>query len=146
MTDPLQSARHTRAARAYGRAVTHARQRLGRRGEDLAAATLAGAGWIVIARNERVPGIRGELDLVALDGSDLVFVEVKTLSAGNAAGPVSPLEMVGPRKRAQLRRLVGAWLASRPGPPHRRVRIDVVGIVLGPDGGVASWNHVRAAC
>lgn len=128
--------------------MTRARQRLGRHGEDLAARALARAGWTILARNERVPGVRGELDVIALDRSDLVFVEVKTLSAGNAAGPTSPLEMVGPRKRAQLRRLAGAWLASRPDgvPHHRRIRIDVVGIVLGPDGAVASWDHVRAAC
>jgi putative endonuclease len=128
--------------------VTHARQRLGRRGEELAAAELERRGWRVVARNARMPGIRGELDIVALDGGSAVFVEVKTVSAGNETGPASPLEMVGPRKQAQLRRLAGAWLERHRGElPHTAsVRIDVVGIVLDRGGDVVSWHHVPAAC
>ena len=128
--------------------MTLARQRLGRRGEDLVARHLAGRGWRILARNARVPGIRGELDIVALDGRDVVFVEVKTLSADNARGPASPLEMVGPRKRLQLRRLAGAWLAQNGGclEGAGAIRIDVVGVVLGADGDAARWQHVRAAC
>ena len=128
--------------------MTIARQRLGRRGEDLVARRLAGQGWRIVARNARIPGIRGELDIVALDGREAVFVEVKTVSAGTELGPVSPLEMVGPRKQAQLRRLAGAWLArngERLGGAGG-IRIDVVGIVLGAGGELAAWEHVRAAC
>src|SRR4051812_29045580 len=39
---------------------------LGRRGEDAAAAYLAGLGWTVLDRNWRCP--EGELDIVAHDG------------------------------------------------------------------------------
>ena len=48
---------------------------LGREGEDRAAAALEKAGMQIIARNVRSP--RGEVDIVALDGDTLVFVEVK---------------------------------------------------------------------
>lgn len=128
--------------------MTIARQRLGRRGEELAARRLSEIGWRIVARNARVSGIRGELDIVALDGREAVFVEVKTISAGNRLGPASPLEMVGPRKRAQLRRLAGAWIARNG--EHldgaRDIRIDVVGIVLGAGGELVAWEHVRGAC
>src|SRR5699024_3511090 len=49
---------------------------LGRAGEELAARRLAELGWTVLERNLRLTS--GELDIVALDGSTLVFAEVKT--------------------------------------------------------------------
>lgn len=52
------------------------RHALGRRGEDVAAAYLTSSGFTVLDRNFATR--EGEVDLVALDGSDLVFVEVKT--------------------------------------------------------------------
>lgn len=128
--------------------MTAARQRLGRRGESLVARALARRGWRVVARNARVPGIRGELDIVALDGQTLVFVEVKTLSADTRGGPCSPLEVIGPRKRAQLRRLASAWIAANRALAGRfaAVRIDAVGLRLRADGSVAAHEHVRSAC
>ncbi|MDR1575214.1 MAG: YraN family protein [Treponema sp.] len=52
---------------------------LGRKGEERAALTLEAAGLGIIARNVRSP--RGEVDIVAMDGETLVFVEVKAWSA-----------------------------------------------------------------
>ena len=67
--------------------VTTARQRLGEFGERIAAHHLEAAGMVVIARNTRTPG--GEIDLIAADGEDIVFVEVRTRRAvpGLAADP-----------------------------------------------------------
>ncbi|MFD2772486.1 YraN family protein [Cellulomonas phragmiteti] len=53
-----------------------AKDAVGRYGEDVAAAFVARAGWTVLARNWRCP--EGELDIVALDGDEVVAVEVKT--------------------------------------------------------------------
>jgi putative endonuclease len=47
----------------------------GREGESRAAAALERAGMKIIARNVRSP--EGEVDLVALDGDVIVFIEVK---------------------------------------------------------------------
>jgi putative endonuclease len=52
------------------------RQRLGRRGEQLAAEFLSRLGFDLIGQNVRVRS--GEIDLVARDGRDFVFVEVRT--------------------------------------------------------------------
>jgi putative endonuclease len=51
---------------------------IGREGESKAAEALEQAGMQIIARNVRSPF--GEVDIVAMDGDTLVFVEVKTWS------------------------------------------------------------------
>ncbi|MDR2658799.1 MAG: YraN family protein [Spirochaetaceae bacterium] len=51
----------------------------GSRGEDRAAAFLEEAGFRIVGRNVR--SVEGEIDIVAIDGDVLVFVEVKTWTA-----------------------------------------------------------------
>ena len=123
------------------------RQLLGRRAEEIVARELGVAGWQIVARNVRVPEVRGEIDLIALDGRTLVFVEVKALSAPARFGPETPAAAVGPRKRAKLRRLGVAWLRDPESavPPHRGLRFDVVGLRLDGSGEVVERTHLRAA-
>jgi len=123
--------------------MTYARLSLGRRGEDLVATRLERAGWRIVARNERLPS--GELYLVALDGSTLVFVEVKTARAGTRRGPERPAHAVGRRKQLKLRRLAREWIAERRRPSGvAGYRFDVVGVSFGADG-LADVDHIRAA-
>jgi putative endonuclease len=123
--------------------VTYARQRLGRAAEDLVAARLEGAGWRIVGRNIRLPS--GELDVVALDGATLVFVEVKAGRAWARAGPERPAHAVGRRKQLKLRRLAREWIAERRGPSGvSGYRFDVVGVSFGQDG-LADVDHIRAA-
>jgi putative endonuclease len=128
--------------------MTRQRQRLGRHAERVVARELQRRGWRIVARNARPAGLRGELDIVALDGAELVIVEVKAGRAGAALGPVSPVEMVGPRKRARLRALASAWAREHRAelPRTKGLRIDVVGLRIDAAGRVAEWRHVRAAC
>jgi len=88
-------------------------------GEDAAAEHLRRRGFDVLARNVRFPF--GELDLVALDGDVVVFVEVKTRRGFGA------LEAVDARKRRRLERLATAFLA-RAGWLGRAARFDVVAV------------------
>ena len=101
----------------------------------------------VIARNVRTSSVRGEIDLIALDGRALVFVEVKALRATSLAGPERPAMAVGHRKRHKLRALALAWLRDQDGsvPPHRTLRFDVVGLRLGSGGQITEWEHLRGA-
>jgi putative endonuclease len=123
--------------------VTFARQQLGRRAESLVADRLQRAGWRLVGRNVRLPS--GELDLVALDGSTLVFVEVKAGRTGASVGPELPAHSVGRRKQLKLRRLAREWIAERRGPSGvAGYRFDVVGVSFGPDG-LADVDHIRAA-
>jgi len=99
----------------------------------------------VLERNARPAGVRGEIDIVALDRGVLVFVEVKAIREGNLAGPEDPVLMVGPRKQAKLHSLAAAWIHERrPGAPGG-VRFDVVGVTIAANGSVARWNHLEGA-
>ena len=69
------------------------RARIGQAGEEAAAAFLKRAGFAILERNWRQG--RFELDLVCRDGRTLVFVEVRTRTAG---GLVSPLESLNETK------------------------------------------------
>ncbi|HEY7266194.1 MAG TPA: YraN family protein [Solirubrobacterales bacterium] len=123
--------------------MTFARQRLGRQAEQLVATRLERQGWRIIARNVRLPS--GELDIVALDGRTLVFVEVKAGRAGAALGPERPAHAVGHRKQRKLRSLAREWIAERRGPSGvAGYRFDVVGVSFGPDG-LADVDHIRSA-
>ena len=123
--------------------MTYARLRLGRAAEQLVAERLAASGWWIVERNARLPS--GELDLVALDGRTLVFVEVKAGRLGAARGPELPAHAVGRRKQLKLRRLAREWIADGRGPSGvAGYRFDVVGVRFGPDG-FADVDHIREA-
>ena len=117
---------------------------LGRRGEDTAAAYLERNGYALLARNWRTRA--GEVDIIARQGEWLVFVEVRTRSAGRAGVPPAagtPEESVTRSKQARLVALAEAYLFehSWDGP----MRIDVIALELAADGTVARLNHVRDA-
>src|SRR4029450_1246783 len=61
------------------------RGELGRRGEVLAAALLQAQGLTIVERNFRCRA--GEIDLVALDGATLVFVEGRSRRGGGVGTP-----------------------------------------------------------
>lgn len=111
---------------------------LGARGEQLAAAYLEQRAMVVLDRNWRCRD--GELDLVARDGDEIVFVEVKTRS-GTGFG--LPAEAVTNQKAHRIRRLAGQWLAEHV-EGWAGVRFDVVGIVL-PHSGPATIEHYAGA-
>jgi putative endonuclease len=94
-----------------------------------------------------VADLRGEIDVVAVDGDALVFVEVKARRDGARFGPVTPAGAVGVAKQRKLRSLAAAWLRQRgyDVPWHRDLRFDVVGLRLDAAGRVVEWEHLRAA-
>jgi len=97
----------------------------GLRGEDLAHRYLQKLGYTIVARNYRVPGL-AELDLVARDGSTVVFVEVKTRSSEEFG---SPDRQIDSEKREHLFRAAAAFLRrARLG--WEVARFDVVNVVL----------------
>lgn len=98
------------------------RRELGQRGEALAAEFLRARDWVIVARNYRCR--LGEIDLVALDGATLVFVEVRSRSGARLG---TPLESVDPRKQARVARVARHFVATR-GFADRDARFDVVGV------------------
>jgi len=100
----------------------------GKRGEELAAAYLAEAGYRIIERNYRC--LFGEIDIVAEEGETLVFVEVKSRRS-DAYG--DPQLAVGHRKQKKISRISIHYLAERH-LRHRPARFDVVAVKLLPAG------------
>jgi putative endonuclease len=127
--------------------MTNARQRLGHAAESVVADLLERRGMRILARNQRTSSVRGEIDLIGVDGRALVFVEVKARTVGASIGPERPALAVGHRKRHKLRSLALAWLRDRDGsvPAHDSLRFDVVGVRVGAGGRITEWEHIRAA-
>jgi putative endonuclease len=96
-------------------------QELGRQAEDAAAAYLGSLGMRVLKRNLRGPG--GEIDIVALDGEIVAFIEVKARS-GRTFG--SALSAVDARKRRRIAAIAADYLQIVA--PRARARFDVLTI------------------
>lgn len=111
---------------------------IGQRGERLAEKHLKRLGYKILERNLRVG--RNEIDLLALDGDTLVFVEVRSRTS---RAPVSPEESVGPGKQAHLRKAARKYVATL-GRDDLYMRFDVVSVVL-PVGAPAEITVYRDA-
>ncbi|HTY60610.1 MAG TPA: YraN family protein [Bacteroidota bacterium] len=101
-------------------------RREGTVGEEMAARYLAGRGYRIIERNFRFRRL-GEIDIIARDGTDLVFCEVKSRT-NDAYG--LPEEAVTPAKQETIRRVASAYCALR-GIGGRPCRFDVVTVRCG---------------
>jgi putative endonuclease len=112
------------------------RRRLGDFGERVAAHRLEAAGMTVVERNVRTPS--GEVDLVARDGEEIVFVEVRT----RRAAPGLAAETLGVRKLQRMWRCAMEY-CEREGADPELVRIDVIAIDAGRDGGASAVEHFR---
>jgi putative endonuclease len=118
---------------------TDPRHHLGRLGEQLAAEHLERLGYAIVARNHRTRF--GELDLIACDGSTLVFCEVKT-----RRGSGDPWAALHDAKRSQVRRMASAYLAETSDRPRvAHLRFDAIGVVVDPRGRLTRLDHVEGA-
>ncbi|HLD18129.1 MAG TPA: YraN family protein [Patescibacteria group bacterium] len=116
--------------------MTESRRALGTRGEEAIAFYLEGMGYRIAARQYRTAN--GEIDLVAEDGDEVVFVEVKT-RRGTTFG--FPEESVTDSKRQKIAATGQRFLEER-GWTNRPFRIDVVSLLLGSSTGDAI-QHFR---
>ncbi|HET7120130.1 MAG TPA: YraN family protein [Solirubrobacterales bacterium] len=124
--------------------MTEARLRTGQIAEDLVAARLAAEGCEIVGRNTRTR--HGELDIVALDGRALVFVEVKAARAGTSFGPERPILSIDFRKQRRVRRLAAAYMAERRDLPRfDDIRFDAVGVTLDAAGRPVAVDYLKGA-
>lgn len=100
------------------------KRQVGQKGEELATDFLIHLGYQIIERNFRTRF--GELDIIAIDGDTLVFVEVKTKSDDTFG---SPEEMYTKRKRDQVKYMTQIYLKYKA--IHQTTyRIDLITIIL----------------
>ena len=91
-----------------------------------AAAYLKENGYQILERNFRCR--LGEIDLIARDGSCLVFIEVKYRSSLKDG---APLEAVDRRKQKKIIRVAEYYLCMHPEKTELPCRFDVIGIEEG---------------
>ena len=94
---------------------------LGDRGEDAAAKFLKRQGYHILARSLDSP--LGELDIIAVDGRTVVFVEVKTRRSEDAG---RPSEAIDPRTIEPASAPPGVELRHEPACPVLARRLGAV--------------------
>ncbi len=107
---------------------------LGERGEALAADYLVENGYRIVVSNFKVPvgrnskgvQVTGEIDIIAMDGETLVFIEVKTRRSDDFTPVITNVNI---RKQRQItrtakvyRRIFGVW--------DMEYRFDVVTVLM----------------
>ncbi|QYO65331.1 YraN family protein [Leptolyngbya sp. 7M] len=108
---------------------------VGSKGESLAAEYLTRVGYRLVMSNFKTPlgrnangaEITGEIDIIALDGDNLCFIEVKTRMQNDIA---SPAQAVTLRKQRQIIRTAKIYRQIF-GVQQMPIRYDVVSVVLG---------------
>lgn len=113
------------------------RKQRGAAGESLAMRFLEREGMKILQRNYRYE--RGEIDIVAEEGEEIVFVEVKARRS-KAFG--EPEDAVTDQKQEQLRKVAEGYLFEHE-LSDRACRFDVVAIFF--HNGRAEFNHIKNA-
>jgi len=111
---------------------------LGRRGEDAAARYLKRLGYVIVGRGHR--DNIGEIDLIAVDGRTVVFVEVKTRTSHDAGHPA---DAVDEAKQRRLTRLALSYM-KRHDLLDCKARFDVVAVTW-PNRGRPIIEHFKNA-
>ncbi|MEA2013824.1 MAG: YraN family protein [Thermodesulfobacteriota bacterium] len=104
----------------------------GKEGEDIAAACLREKGYKIIERNYRCR--YGEIDIIAMDGVDIVFIEVKSRKSDNFG---LPEEAVGLTKQKKISKVALNYLIEKELVDHN-ARFDIVAIRF-----MSQGNRVR---
>lgn len=101
------------------------KQNIGKLGEDIAVKYLKNKGYEILERNYRKPW--GEIDIIARKSDDLVFVEVKTQSAGFEWRPEENITF---HKKRQLSRIISTYIKEHKIKESQDWRVDVLAIEL----------------
>jgi putative endonuclease len=113
--------------------------RRGARGEELAANYLREQGYHIIDRNFHF-GRLGELDIIARDGDEIVFVEVKIAGDGAA---IEPEYRISKSKQSKLRKAAEGYMWQNL-PDQQPCRFDVLAIVISSDAKPQFRHYVNA--
>lgn len=112
---------------------------LGERGEDAAARFLKKLGYKIVFRRHRQK--YGEVDIIAVDGHTVVFVEVKTR---RDASQGRPAEAVDRERQQRQTRAALAFLKSH-GLLEHSSRFDVIEVIWPSENRRPSVHHLQNA-
>ena len=111
---------------------------IGKLGEDIAVKYLENHDYKILSRNYRKPW--GEIDIVAQQSDELVFVEVKTQNQGFEWRPE---ENVTRHKKRQLSKIINTYLKERKVYGETNFRVDVLGIIINDKTETAQVEHIQ---
>ena len=112
-------------------------QEIGKLGEDIAVNYLKQKGYKILDRN--FESRQGEIDIIALDKKEIVFIEVKTRTS-NRYG--YPSEAVNKIKQKHMLQTIKYYLYVR-NLNDKFVRIDVIEVYIKDN--VYKVNHIKQA-
>src|SRR4051812_49229015 len=112
---------------------------LGCRGEDAAACHLKKLGYVIVARGHR--DNLGEIDLIAVDGRTVVFIEVKTRTTDDAGHPADAVDQA---KQRRLTRLALSYL-KRHDLLECQTRFDVIAVTWPTNRRHPTIEHFKSA-
>lgn len=113
------------------------KSQIGHLGETKAIRYLENLGWDILARNWRSG--RREIDIIARDGDQLVFLEVKTRKSTNRGHPI---DFIDARKQEYMVEAATQYLVQSAW--DGEIRFDLIGIVSQRQE-PAEITHVRDA-
>ena len=111
----------------------------GRQGEELAYWHLREQGFIIVGRNYRPEGLRGEIDLIGWEEETLVFIEVKT----RGPSPYLPPEAAVNHEKQKNLVAAAREYRRRAGYLSAPYRYDIVSVTVSTDG--PEIRHFRDA-
>ncbi|MEM6397906.1 MAG: YraN family protein [Bacteroidota bacterium] len=113
------------------------KQTLGSLGERYARRHLEAKGYRILEQNWRYR--RSEIDLIAMDGDIMVFVEIKTRTQDYFGGPTGTVDA---KQQGRLSRAAGAYMEQC---GHDwEIRFDIIGILI-EENGDYKLEHVEDA-
>lgn len=113
------------------------RHELGKNGENIATEYLKSVGYSIVERNYIAR--QGEIDIVAKDKNELVFIEVKTRSSSQYGRPADAVNFI---KQKHLISTIKYYLYSKH-LENTYVRIDIIEVYLSKN--KYTVNHIKQA-
>lgn len=114
-------------------------KQLGNLGEDLASRFLQQLTYEIVERNWTCRF--GEADIIAMDGDEYVFCEVKTRRVSGDVSLIFPEEAINEKKRERYIHMARVWQREK---GAERIRFDVIAINIVSEH-MARLKHIQHA-
>ena len=111
---------------------------IGQKGEQLSAELLEKKGYKILHRNWRMGHL--EMDIIAANKTDIVFVEVKTRTSTFRGQPEEAVDIV---KRKRMVAAANAYIKYHK--EERNPRFDIIGILINKAGEIEQITHLENA-